>query len=125
MALIIPTIRSSEGAMTAGEKRFAERLQEKLDDKTICWFNIPISGRYPDFVVLNPSKGLIVLEVKDWKLDNIEKFTTKEVELRVPNETVINPLEQAKSYQHLITEKLGKNFFIQSKISLCFWSGFN
>ena len=48
MALIIPTIRSSEGAMTAGEKRLAERLQDKLDDKTICWFNIPIKERYPE-----------------------------------------------------------------------------
>lgn len=117
MALIIPTIRSSEGAMTAGEKRLAERLQDKLDDKTICWFNIPIKERYPDFVVLNPSKGLIILEVKDWKLDNIEKFTTKEVELRVPNDTVINPLEQAKSYQHLITEKLGKSFLSSRKLA--------
>ncbi len=117
MAFIIPTIRSSEGAMTAGEKRFAERLQDKLDDNTICWFNIPISGRYPDFVVLNPTKGLLVLEVKDWKLDNIEKFSPKEVELREPSTTCDNPLEQAKRYQHLIAEKLGKNFLSSRKLA--------
>lgn len=117
MALIIPTIRSSEGAMTAGERRLAERLQDKLDDKTICWFNIPISGRYPDFVVLNPSKGLIVLEVKDWKFDNIERFTTKEVELRIPSKVCENPLEQAKSSQYLIAEKLGKNFLSSRKLA--------
>ncbi|WP_018121879.1 DEAD/DEAH box helicase [Wohlfahrtiimonas chitiniclastica] len=118
MAFIIPTIKSSEGSMTAGENRFARRLQDKLDDDTVCWFNIPIHGYYPDFVLFHPQRGLLVLEVKDWKIDNIEIFSRLHVALRnVPEVLKENPLEQAKRSRREIVKQLGAGFLAQHRIA--------
>jgi hypothetical protein len=37
------------------------------------WHNLPMGprGRHPDFVIVHPANGLLVLEVKDWRLDTI------------------------------------------------------
>ncbi|MGB4343954.1 MAG: nuclease-related domain-containing protein [Moraxellaceae bacterium] len=44
----------------------------------MLWYDVPIgdSGRHPDFLVLHPRRGLLVLEVKDWKLESIRSWTT-------------------------------------------------
>lgn len=57
--------------MTSGERRFAKRLETLLEDDYLCWFDVPIGPArlYPDFLILHPSRGLLLLEVKDWKLD--------------------------------------------------------
>lgn len=58
---------------TSGERRLAERLEKKLEDDWLCWFNIPVGPKalQPDFVLMHPLRGLLVLEVKDWRLDSI------------------------------------------------------
>ncbi|WP_244171245.1 nuclease-related domain-containing protein [Xanthomonas populi] len=62
--------------MTPGERRFSQRLEDKLDDEYICWYDVPIgpSHRHPDFIVLHPYRGILVLEVKDWKLETIAEI---------------------------------------------------
>lgn len=59
--------------MTPGERRLAERLEEKLEDDYLLWYDVPVGRKrqHPDFIILHPSRGIIVLEVKDWKLDTI------------------------------------------------------
>jgi hypothetical protein len=73
MATLIPALGSCLKRMTAGERRFAERLEQKLEEDYLCWYDVPIgpATMHPDFVVLHPRRGLIILEVKDWKLDTI------------------------------------------------------
>ena len=86
--------------MTSGEKRLAKRLEALLDDDYVCWYDIPVGRkrRYPDFIILHPSRGLLFLEVKDWRLDSIKKITKSSVELLTNNGrvTVANPLEQVR-----------------------------
>ena len=69
MALFFPA-RSACAFDTTGERRFAERLEKKLEDDYLCWFNVPIGPKalQPDFMVLHPNRGILILEVKDWKL---------------------------------------------------------
>jgi hypothetical protein len=57
--------------MTPGERRLAQRLESKLDDDYLLWYDVPVGPQHlhPDFIILHPSAGLFVLEVKDWKLD--------------------------------------------------------
>lgn len=37
-------------------------------------------GRHPNFVTLHPQQGIVVLEVKDWRLDTIVNANSKQVE---------------------------------------------
>ena len=73
MATLVPSLNSSLGKMQAGEKRFARRLEALLEDDYLCWYELPVGKRqrYTDFIVLHPGRGLLLLEVKDWKIDNI------------------------------------------------------
>ena len=109
MATLIPAFTSCAGKMTAGERRFARRLEEKLDD-ALLWYDVPTGPKklHPDFVVLHPSHGLLVLEVKDWKLENIQSVTHTTVTLltdRGPKQ-LKNPLQQARGYAIAINQLL-------------------
>ena len=99
MARFFPA-RSSCHFDTRGEKRFADRLEEKLEDDYLCWYNVPIGPkqRQPDFVVLHPSRGILVLEVKDWRLETIQSMDRHKAQLIVGEQlkSVDNPLLQAR-----------------------------
>ncbi len=94
MARFFP-VRSQCQFDTPGERRFAERLEKLLEDDYLCWSNVPVGpkARYPDFVVLHPKRGILVLEVKDWKLATIQSMTPGKVTLHTSNgiKTVANP----------------------------------
>jgi len=66
MATLIPAIGACKFA-TSGERRFAERLQDKLEDDYLLWYDVPVgpANLHPDFVVLHPRHGVLILEVKD------------------------------------------------------------
>jgi hypothetical protein len=88
--------------MTGGEKRFSERLEQKLEDDYLLWYDVPIGlkQRRPDFVVFHPSRGMLVLEVKDWKPDTIRHADSTQFTLVTERGLVkeYNPLLQARSY---------------------------
>lgn len=62
--------------MTGGERRFAERLEDKPEDDHLPWYDARVESRsqHPDFIVLHPRRGLPVLEVRDWRLDTIKRL---------------------------------------------------
>ena len=100
MATLIPALGSCTARMTPGERRLAERLEQKLEDDYLLWFDVPIGPKQtqPDFVVLHPRRGALILETKDWRLDTIRKATRQYFEI-VPDgqlKTVMNPLAQAR-----------------------------
>ena len=70
MATLIPAISTCISHMTSGERRLAERLEQKLDDDYLLWHAVPIGPRHlhPDFVVMHPRRGILILEVKDCDL---------------------------------------------------------
>lgn len=73
MAELIPPQKSCLARMQAGEKRFARCLQRHLEDDDPCRYEVGVGRRrrYTDFVVLHPARGLLLLEVKDWRLDTL------------------------------------------------------
>jgi hypothetical protein len=100
MATLIPSIGTSAFDST-GERRLAERLEQKLDAEYMLWHNVPIGPKqtYPDFVVLHPRHGLLVLETKDWHLDTVKRATRQYWEILDGSgrtKPVKNPLEQAR-----------------------------
>ena len=103
MVAIIPSFASCESRMTSGERRFAKRLGSKLEDDYFCWYNVPVGGSrhlHPDFLILHPRRGLLVLEVKDWKLDSLQRVDKIAVTLLTKKGLVNdhNPLQQARQY---------------------------
>lgn len=88
--------------MTPGERRFAQRLEDKLDEDYLCWYDVPVGPqqRHPDFVVLHPSRGFLVLEVKDWKLESLAAIDRDGVTLHTERGRAVvpNPLRQARDY---------------------------
>ncbi len=110
MATLIPGIASCLSRMTSGEKRFAQRLETRLEDDYLCWYDIPVgpASVHPDFIVLHPRRGLIVLEVKDWKLDTLRVITPSRATLftDLGEKQAPNPLEQARQYAHAVVDLL-------------------
>lgn len=102
MATLIPTRNSCLPRMTSGEKRVSERLEQKLEDDYLIWYDVPVGlkQRHPDFVVVHPRRGLLVLEVKDWKAETIQSADKTQFTLvtdrGLAKET--NPLLQARAY---------------------------
>ena len=78
----------------------AERLEHKLEGDYMLWYDVPVGPKqsHPDFVVIHPRRGVLILEVKDWKLATIQRATRQAWEI-IPNgevKVVINPLAQAR-----------------------------
>ena len=113
MAILIPSLGSCVSRMTSGERRLAERLESKLDDDYLLWYDVPMGPRntHPDFCVLHPRRGILVLEVKDWKLSTILQADKQNWEIFGDSgpKTVINPLEQARQYAHQVVKALERD----------------
>ncbi|UGB37350.1 DEAD/DEAH box helicase [Frateuria soli] len=102
MATLIPSRNSCLARMTAGEKRFSERLEQKLEDDYLLWYDVPVGlkQRRPDFVVFHPRRGLLVLQVKDWKAETIQHADSTQFTLVTERGLVKenHPLLQARAY---------------------------
>ena len=114
MAEIIPDLNQHTlSRMTSGEKRFARRLKELLEDDYLIWYDIPIGKqrRYPDFIILHPGRGLLFLEIKDWKAETIKKISKSDVELLTDKGLVTrpHPLEQVRQYTYQVIDCLSKD----------------
>jgi len=99
--------------MTPGERRFAQRLEAKLEEDYLCWYDVPVgpANSHPDFIILHPRRGLLILEVKDWKQDTIQSITKSDAAILTPRglKHVLNPLEQARQYAHAVINVLERD----------------
>jgi hypothetical protein len=101
MAFTVPeTLASHDGRVTAGERKVFVALRDHLPEDYLVYYDIPVDGRYPDFVIVGPDLGLVILEVKDWRLNGIAGITAEEVRLRRPEGplSVNNPIRQVRDY---------------------------
>ncbi|MGM3309684.1 DEAD/DEAH box helicase [Anabaena sp. WFMT] len=114
MATLIPSFSSCSSRMTSGERRLAQRMEEKLDNDYLLWYDVPIGNKqlHPDFIVLHPNRGLFILEVKDWKLDTIQTVNPSTFTIITDNgiKEVKHPLQQARDYALAVNKLLEKDF---------------
>jgi len=100
---------------TEGEKRVASLLQALPLDEFHCYIDPRIdrdskTSRYPDFLIVWRSRGVIALEVKDWL--EIIKGDSKQVHIvkRDGSEkTMENPARTARDYALSLKELFGKS----------------
>ncbi|OWR33164.1 nuclease [Saccharibacillus sp. O23] len=110
MAYMIPETIPKKA--TAGERLLFHTLREHLPDDYIVYYEPRIAGRRPDYVVIGPDLGLLVLEVKDYTESTLYELTPDK--WRIMNtagvlDTVDNPLSQACDYAFKIANKLKKD----------------
>jgi hypothetical protein len=109
VATLIPAIGACKFDST-GERRLAERLEQKLDADYLLWHNVPIGPKqaHPDFIVIHPRRGALILETKDWRLETVVRATKQTFDIHVDGmlKTRMNPLVQARHYATQVVNAL-------------------
>ncbi len=99
--------------MTPGERRLAERLEQKLDDDYLLWYDVPVGPRqsHPNFMVMHPRRGLLMLEVRDWSLKTIHRAGHERWQLFADRmlTTRPNPVVQARQHAQEVVEALQRD----------------
>ena len=97
MAEMIP--EKMPATSTAGEKRLFNILA-KLPDDCLVYYEPVVRRRYPDFIVVLPTLGVLVFEVKDWRLGELTAVTPDRLILtrRGMATSVPHPYRQARGY---------------------------
>lgn len=99
---------------TPGERTFFEFLRDRVkpDDDCRAWYNpvVPRRGlrEEPDFLIWLPEVGLIVVEVKDWRLDSVKSAGHDRFILDFGGGEISkdNPMRQARDYYRGVKELL-------------------
>ena len=110
MAQMIPETIPSRSSQ--GEKDLFAVLKSQLPDTFIVWYEPTIERLLPDFVILGPTFGLLILEVKGWSSNSIESAShdffairyRKAGKIRV--ESNANPLKQGHNYFGPIADQM-------------------
>lgn len=102
MAIFPQGLSNVDQRCNAGERRVLNQIKRCLGDDHLVWHDVPLGprARQPDFVVLSPRQGILLLEVKAWKRDTVAGATRDSVSLRTARGLVTegNPLRQARDY---------------------------
>ncbi len=61
MATLIPSISTCASRMTSGERRVAQRLEDKLDDDYLLWYDVPMGPKnaHPDFCLMHSCRDIL------------------------------------------------------------------
>jgi superfamily I DNA/RNA helicase len=105
MAQLIPDAVPAGKSM--GERRLFQRLQD-LPDDCLVYYEPIVGNRYPDFVVIMPDAGLLILECKGWRSDQILGGDSHVVRVRSGTEAgemaCPNPIRQARDYKYRLMD---------------------
>lgn len=99
---------------TEGEKRVFRFLNEaaRPHKNFICWYEplVGSTGKTPDFILFGKELGLLVLEVKDWTINQIIESSPFEFTVRISEkkEKRNSPDKQAKGYVNTLMDMLKK-----------------
>jgi len=107
---------------TSGEKLLYKTLKEHLPEEFIVYYEPEIKGRRPDFLIISPILGLLVLEVKDYTRSTLVNLNRDDWLIQYGKSeitTVKSPLKQARENVFHIID------FLKKDKSLLHWDGDN
>ncbi|MEI6381969.1 MAG: NERD domain-containing protein [Cyanobacteriota bacterium ELA615] len=108
MALTIPD--SCPAKASGGEKNLFKILRDGLPDDYYLWYEPIVENRFPDFTVLSPTFGLLILEVKGWSCNYIKQANSNTFKIQKQESDAIenhdSPLRQCKGYLDVIHNKM-------------------
>ncbi len=82
---------------TSGERHLLEVLRAKLGEPYEVYFNPYLDGDRPDVIVLKPGCGALIIEVKDWDLNNYRVDINNR--WRYDGHVIRSPQQQAFRYK--------------------------
>jgi hypothetical protein len=108
MAEMIP--ETLPATSTRGEQRVFAALA-KLPDDCLIYYEPVVRRRYPDMIVILPEVGVLIIEVKDWRLAELSSATPDNVTTnrRGSEIVVIHPGKQARDYKHRLMDECRKH----------------
>lgn len=119
MPLMIPD--DIEQFTTSGEEVFYRFLRAvaKPDDYFVVWYSPEVNESEPDFILYCPDVGLIVFEVKDWRIEQIREVSPKKFVIAFGGKEIscTNPHEQARGYVFSILECIARDGRLVTKES--------
>jgi hypothetical protein len=115
--------------LTTGENRVLNKLKTIYSTKDYDAFLYPqpvVMSYNPDFILIDPFKGVCIIEVKDWSLSYIQSINQTSV-TNTNGEILYNPSYRARQYfntvknllqteKFLLNEKNELNFRLYSKV---------
>lgn len=94
-----------------GEKLFIDKVQEYLDDTNIIYWNRQVFGKEFDVCILMPGKGILVVELKGWREENILRVENNDSVIiqTAEGEVSQSPQKQARGYRFSIERHIRQN----------------
>ncbi len=104
MARIVPDILPRSAS--AGERRLHGVLR-RLPEDCVVYYEPMVGDRCPDFVVICPELGLLVIEVKGWRSKDILAADDRTVQVADHGRPVrkVHPLRQARDYMFALMDR--------------------
>ena len=103
MAIFYPSldiIKKFKVQPTEGEWTLLDFLGKALDDSYEVYFNPYLNGDRPDVLIMRKGYGVMVIEVKDWNLDNFY-LNEKKKWIYIPSNSVVkSPIDQVIKYKN-------------------------
>ena len=102
MAVFLPSIEQIQRLKvppTKGEWTLIEFLRDNLDDSYEVYYNPYLNGDRPDVLIMRRNYGVMVVEVKDWNIDNFELDGKKRWIYKQNHAIVKSPIEQVYKYK--------------------------
>ncbi len=95
---------------TIGEKSVFAAL-ERLPDDCLIYYERVVGDRYPDLIVVMPDVGVLVIEVKDWRLAELESVSSDTVTIRRRGKSTAfaHPRRQARGYMLRLMDECRKH----------------
>lgn len=101
MALNI--IPSNLSGLTTGEMQIANKIKSLYENSSKdCYLYVKprLRNLEPDFILIDPTKGVCIIEVKDWTLNYIKEINRAKVTTK-SGKTLHNPVFRANQYFNL------------------------
>ena len=73
---------------TAGERRIFATLG-RLPDDCLIYYEPVVRRRYPDLIVILPDVGVLVIEVKDWRLADLASVSVDTIAIKRHDTTTV------------------------------------
>jgi hypothetical protein len=109
MAETIPETLPRSGP-TAGERRVFAALA-KLPENCLIYYEPVVARRYPDLIAILPEVGVLIIEMKDWRLAELSRVTPDNVTMtRRGAETIaMHPRKQVRGYMLRLMDECRKH----------------